>query len=95
MDWLVENKAWEWIFSGIGAVAVCWVVRKIFKKRKETDDQGHTGREVKVANKGDDIRIRGNNVSVVKDHGKSTQIINSKVGVAGDYTEIKGGVNLK
>ncbi|HAR35010.1 MAG TPA: hypothetical protein DCR95_13260 [Desulfobacter sp.] len=95
MDWLVENKAWEWIFSGIGGVAVCWVLGKIFKKRKEKDDQGRTGREVNVANKGDDIRISGNNVSVAKDHGKSTQIINSKVGVAGDYAEIKGDVNVK
>ncbi len=90
MDWLLEHKAWKWIFSGIGVV-----VGKIFKKRKEKDDQGRTGREVNVANKGDDIRISGNNVSVAKDHGKSTQIINSKVGVAGDYAEIKGDVNVK
>jgi len=95
MDWLIEHKPWEWIFSGIGVVAVCWGVGKIFKKRKEKDDQGHTGRDVNVVNKGDDIRISGNNVSFANDHGKSTQIINAKVGVVGDHAEIKGDVNVK
>ncbi len=83
------------MFSGIGVVAVCWVLGKIFKKRKEKDDQGHTGRDVNVVNKGDDIRISGNNVAFVKDHSISTQIINSKVGVVGDHAEIKGDVNVK
>ena len=95
MDWLVENKAWEWIFSGVGVVFVCCVLGKIFKKRKEKDDQGHTGCDVNVVNKGDDIRISGNNVAFAKDHSISTQIINAKVGVVGDHTEIKGDVNVK
>ncbi|WP_289021149.1 hypothetical protein [Desulfobacter postgatei] len=90
MNWLFENKAWEWLFSGIGVV-----VGKIFKKRKEKNDHGHTGRDVSFVNKGDNIRISGNNVSFAKDHGKSTQIINAKVGVVGDHAEIKGDVNVK
>ena len=90
MDWLIENKPWEWIFSGIGAVAIGWVLGKIFKKRKEKD-----GRDVNVVNKGDDIRISGNNVSFAEDHGKATQIINAKVGVVGDHAEIRGDVNVK
>lgn len=95
MDWLVENKAWEWIFSGIGVVFVCWLAGKIFKKRKEKDDPRNTVSEINVTNKGDDINIRARNVSFAKENGKSTQIINSKVGVAGDHAEIKGDVNLK
>jgi hypothetical protein len=93
MDWLVENK--EWLFSGIGVVFVCWVVGKIFEKRKEKDEPRNIVSEMNVANKGDDIRISGNHVSIAKDHGKSTQIINSKVGAVGDHAEIKGDVNLK
>lgn len=80
MNWLIENK--EWLFSGIGVVFVCWVVGKIFKKGKEKDDR-------------ENINIVAGNVSFAKNHGKSTQIINSKVGVVGDHAEIKGDVNVK
>jgi len=95
MDWLVENKAWEWIFSGIGVVFICWVAGKIFKKSREKDDSRNTVSEMNVTNKGDDINIQARNVSIGTKNGKSTQIINSKVGVIGDHAQIKGGVNLK
>lgn len=37
MDWLVENKAWEWIFSGIGVVVMCWMAEKVLKKREDVN----------------------------------------------------------
>ncbi len=82
MDWLVENKAWEWIFSGIGVVAMCWVAEKVLKKRNEKSEQRGIGSEVNVTNKGD-VNVK-----------TQVNITNSQVGVVGDHIHISGGIHL-
>ncbi|WP_286817814.1 AAA-like domain-containing protein [Desulfobacter sp. UBA2225] len=82
MDWLVENKAWEWIFSGIGVVVMCWVAEKVLKKSNEKSEQRGIGSEVNVTNKGDvNVKTQPN-------------ITNSQVGAVGDHIHVSGGIHL-
>ena len=82
MDWMVENKVWEWMFSGIGVVFVSWVAGKVGKKRKGKRDQRGIDGEVKETN--------NQGVSV----GTQINITNSPVGAVGDHIHVSGGIHL-
>jgi uncharacterized protein YpmS len=39
ISWLIQNKAWEWIFSGLGVVilvALVSIIMKLVKSREQT-----------------------------------------------------------
>lgn len=37
IEWIVDNK--EWLFSGVGVVAVGWIARVLFKKLQVAPSQ--------------------------------------------------------
>lgn len=36
-SWVIENK--EWLFSGVGLVILAWIVRKLFRRTRDTSSQ--------------------------------------------------------
>jgi hypothetical protein len=93
MDWFINSKAWEWIFSGIGvallSAMVAWLIGR--KKRRSASSEKMTPQP-----ETDKISIQaGGDVSLAKDHGKSVQVKDSQIGVVGDNAEIKGGIHFK
>lgn len=91
MDWLIKNKVWEWLFSGIGVAVLAWLGAWYFsrKRRRSADEKKPT------VSTGDSIHIQaGGDVSLAKDNGKSIQVKDSQVGVIGDHAEIKGGLHF-
>jgi hypothetical protein len=42
---VINDKPWEWLFSGVGIVVVAWVARLIFKKSNASPNNTiHSGK---------------------------------------------------
>lgn len=111
IDWMIENKVWEWLFSGVGVVFIVWFLNRfiISKKGKHARlvveksasensvmVEGNVGGDVVSGDQGDRININaGGDAVIAKDQGKAINIKNSQVGVVGDNTKVEGDINFK
>ncbi|MQR86398.1 hypothetical protein GFV16_10785 [Bacillus megaterium] len=58
MHWINDNK--EWLFSGVGLVALGWIAKLIFYKKKDSQDKGDTY----IQRSGDNsTNVQGENVN--------------------------------
>ncbi len=110
IDWIMENKVWEWFFSGIGVVFLVWLINRFMggKKAKEVPAsiqksvgkkgvlvEGSVGGDIITGDQGDNININaGGDVTFAKDQGKAYNIKDSQVGVVGDNAKVTGGINF-
>jgi hypothetical protein len=96
MEWFIESKAWEWIFSGVGVVILVWVAKSLWRRKRGQPSQDASDGIVPANTSGDDIYIKSNgDVTIAKDHGKSIQVKNSNIGVIGDQVDVKDGIRFK
>ncbi len=76
IQWILDNKSWEWAFSGICVVILGWVGRWVFKRKSAPEPV----KNVQAGYHEGDV-IQG-------DTEKKTIIKNSKVGIVGDNVKV-------